>query len=199
MNILAFKIDWKSLTKKGVKKLDDDFQISLITGYQGSGKTYFAIYSMERLFKNKIIYTNIKTYHSTRNDIRYFKTIEEIENNIEDNCVFLIDELSKKYTKNTPQDLRFYSWLQQSRKHKRYVYMITQEYLQVPTWLRGVANLVYVTEKVKVLPLFKTTLGRPILDDETKEWSIEPISTIVYKRTKYISSKYDTYESINNL
>lgn len=198
MKFLNYKIDWSSLLKKGIPTLDDNFGIYLITGYQGSGKTYYAIYTMERTFKNSKIYTNIKTYKSDINHIIYFDKIEDIENNIEDNCIFLIDELSKKYSKNSPQDMRFYSWLQQSRKHKRYVYMITQEYIQVPTWLRGVANLVYTTQKLKFLPLFKTTLGIPYLNEDC-EWETNTIATIIYKRNLDVSLKYDTFESINRL
>lgn len=153
---------------------------------------------MERTFKNKTIYTNIKSYKSDLNIIKYFDKIEDIENNTEDNCVFLIDELSKKYSKNSPQDMRFYSWLQQSRKHQRYVYMITQEYIQVPTWLRGVANLVYTTQKIKFLPLFKTTLGIPFLNDDC-EWETQTIATIIYKRNVSVANKYDTFEGINSL
>lgn len=198
MQMLALKIDWKSFFKKGIKSIDDDFAIYLITGYQGSGKTFFSIYTLENTFKNKTIYTNIKSYRSSKNTVKYFNHIEEILTNTEDNCVFLIDELSKKYSKNSPQDMYFYSWLQQSRKHKRYVYLITQEYIQVPTWLRGIANLVYTTSKVKFLPLFKTQLGIPYLD-ENMEWSIQPTLTVVYKRTSDIADKYDTFEGINSL
>lgn len=198
MKMLNYKVDWNSLFKKGIPTIDDNFGIYLITGYQGSGKTYYAIYTMERTFKNRKIYTNIKTYKSDLNQIIYFDKIEDIENNIEDNCIFLIDELSKKYSKNSPQDMCFYSWLQQSRKHKRYVYMITQEYIQVPTWLRGVANLVYTTQKVKFLPLFKTTLGVPYLNEDC-EWETNTIATIIYKRNLDVSLKYDTFESINRL
>ena len=196
--MLNYKIDLNSLLKKGIPTLDDNFGIYLITGYQGSGKTYYSIYTMERTFKNRKIYTNIKTYKSDYNQIIYFDKIEDIENNVEDNCIFLIDELSKKYSKNSPQDMRFYSWLQQSRKHKRYVYMITQEYIQVPTWLRGVANLVYTTQKVKFLPLFKTTLGIPYLNEDC-EWETNTIATIIYKRNLEVSKKYDTFESIDRL
>lgn len=198
MKLLNYKIDWNSLLKKGIPCLDDNFGIYLITGYQGSGKTYYAIYTMERTFKNRKIYTNIKTYKSDYNQIIYFDKIEDIENNVEDNCIFLIDELSKKYSKNSPQDMMFYSWLQQSRKHKRYVYMITQEYIQVPTWLRGVANLVYTTQKVKFFPLFKTTLGIPYLNEDC-EWETNTIATIIYKRNLDVSKKYDTFESIDRL
>lgn len=198
MQMLALKIDWKSFLKKGIKPIDDDFAIYLITGYQGSGKTFFSIYTIENTFKDRVIYTNIKSYRSNRNIVKYFNNINEILTNTEENCVFLIDELSKKYSKNSPQDMYFYSWLQQSRKHKRYVYLITQEYIQVPTWLRGIANLVYTTSKVKFLPLFKTQLGIPYLD-ENMEWSIQPTLTVVYKRTLDIANKYDTFEGINTL
>lgn len=198
MSAFNYKIDLSSFFKKGVPKVDDDFGIYLITGYQGSGKTYFGVYETESIFKNKKIYTNINTFKTDTNQIEYFKTIEEIESNLEDGCVFLIDELSKKYNKNSPLDKSFYSWLQQSRKHHRYVYMITQEYINVPTWLRGVANLVYTTKKVNFLPLFKTTLGIPVLD-ENCEWVIKEIASIVYKRNLCIAQKYDTFESVNSL
>lgn len=195
--MIKIKIDFRSLLQRGIKTINDDFGIYLITGYQGSGKTWYSIYLMEKE-KNKTIYTNIKSYTSPRNDVHYFDRIEDITENVEDNCIFLIDEVSKRYTKETKQDLKFYSWLQQSRKHKRYVYLITQEYIQVPMWLRGIANKVYTTSKVPLLPIFKTSLGVPVLNDNY-EWDIDVFAIIFYKRTKYISNLYDTFESINNL
>lgn len=149
--------------------------------------------------KNAKIYTNIKSYKSTRNEVHYFEKLEEIMENVEDNCIFLIDEVSKKYTKDSKQDLKFYSWLQQSRKHKRYVYLITQEYIQVPMWLRGIANQVYTTRKVPFFPIFMTSLGVPVLQTDTYEWGIDTFAIIFYKRTKAISKLYNTFESINDL
>lgn len=195
--MLKIKIDIPSLFQKGVKNLNDNFGIFLITGYQGSGKTFYAIYLMEKQHNQKI-YTNIKSYQSKKNHIVYFDKIDDIIENNEDNCIFLIDEVSKRYTKDSRQDLKFYSWLQQSRKHSRYVYLITQEYIQVPTWLRGIANRVYTTSKLPLLPLFKTSLGVPVLDDNF-EWGIDTYACVIYKRTKKISSCYDTFESINHL
>lgn len=195
--MIKIKIDFKSMLQRGIKNINDDFGIYLITGYQGSGKTWYSIYLMEKE-KNKKIYTNIKSYTSPRNEVHYFDRIEDITENVENNCIFLIDEVSKRYTKETKQDLKFYSWLQQSRKHKRYVYLITQEYIQIPMWLRGIANKVYTTSKVPFLPIFKTSLGVPVLT-ENYEWGIDVFAIIFYKRTKYISSLYDTFESINNL
>lgn len=195
--MLKIKIDFMSFIQKGIKTINDDFGIFLITGYQGSGKTWYSIYLMEKQ-KNRTIYTNIKSYHSKQNKVIYFQNIEDIITNIEDNCIFLIDEVSKRYTKDSKQDLSFYSWLQQSRKHKRYVYLITQEYIQVPTWLRGIANRVYTTSKVPLLPIFKTSLGVPVLNEQF-EWDIDVYAIIFYKRTKRISNLYDTFESINSL
>lgn len=196
--MLKIKIDYKSFFQKGVKKVDDDFFIRLITGYQGSGKSYLGVKLCEENERNRKIKTNIKTYKSTRNEVEYFDYIEDIISDVEDNVTYLIDELSKKYTKDSKQDLRFYSWLQQSRKHKRHVYLITQEFIQVPTWLRGIANTIYTTSKVPILPLYKTSLGIPILNEEF-EWTIDEYLVIFYKRTKKIAKCYDTFESINSL
>lgn len=198
-NMLKIKVDFKSFFQKGVPNIDDDFFIRLITGYQGSGKSYLAVkLAHEEENDNRIIKTNIKSYHDNKKDIIYFENISDILEDTEDNVTYIIDELSKKYTKESKQDLKFYSWLQQSRKHKRHVYLITQEYIQVPTWLRGIANMVYNTSKIPILPIYKTTLGVPILTEEY-EWGLQELSIILYKRTKKISKLYDTFESINTL
>lgn len=196
--MLKIKIDFPTFLQSSPSKINDDFGIFLITGYQGSGKTYYSIYLMEKE-TNKKIYTNIKSYRSTKNEIIYFEKLEDIMENVENNCIFLIDEVSKRYTKDSKQDLKFYSWLQQSRKHCRYVYLITQEYIQVPMWLRGIANKVYTTSKIPLLPIFKTSLGVPVLTTDTYEWGIDTFAVIFYKRTKKISNCYDTFESINTL
>lgn len=193
------KIDFKSFFKKGVKSVDDDFFIRLINGYQGSGKTFVCVKMLhENEDDTRTIRTNIKSYRDSRKKIEYFDKIEDILSDTDDNITYAIDELSKKYTKDSKQDLAFYSWLQQSRKHKRHVYLITQEYLQVPMWLRGIANTVYTTSKVLFLPIYKSSLGVPYLDDNF-EWCIDEFLVLYYKRTKEIAMLYDTFESINNL
>lgn len=197
--MLKIKIDWKSFLQKGVPSVDDDFFIRLITGYQGSGKSFLAIKMAHEQEKDtRLIKTNIKSYVDKNKQIEYFENIDEILNDTSDYVTYIIDELSKKYTKDSKQDLKFYSWLQQSRKHKRHVYLITQEFIQVPTWLRGIANMVYTTSKVPVLPIYKTSLGIPYLDDNY-EWSLQETFVYYYKRTKSISKLYDTFESINTL
>lgn len=197
--MLKIKVDYKSFLQKGIKSVDDDFFIRLITGYQGSGKTYLNIKLLhEEENNNRIIRTNIKSYKDKNKKIEYFDSIDDILDDTDDYITYAIDELSKKYTKDSKQDLKFYSWLQQSRKHKRHVYLITQEYLQVPMWLRGIANTIYTTSKLGFLPIYKTSLGYPVLNDNF-EWSIDEFLVLYYKRTKTISSLYDTFESINKL
>lgn len=199
MKILNINIDIKSMFKKRPKDIKDNFGISLITGYQGSGKSYLSIYiTYKYLESNRKIYTNIKSLKIPNRDIVYFEKIDDIVANIEMDRIFIIDEISKKYTKECKQDKLFYSWLQQSRKRRRTVLLITQEYLQVPIWLRGVARFVYTTTKLPILPIFVTYKGFAVLNDD-KEWSIEPEETYIYKRNNYICDFYDTMEPINTL
>lgn len=193
-----YKIDFHSFFKKGITPIKEDFGIFLICGYQGSGKGYYSVYNLIRNHQGKTCKTNVKTLKTATNKMEYFTRIEDIFNDSGFNYVYIIDELSKKFPKNAPLDRDFYSWLQQSRKKSRYVYLITQEYLNVPQWLRGVANMVYVTSKIRFLPLFITYLGKPVLDDNM-EWTIEIKDAIVYKRTLDVASSYDTLEGIDQL
>lgn len=193
------KIDFKSFIKKGTPYINDNFNINLITGYQGSGKTWFSVYLCKKVYNDYNIFTNIKTLHGVGKSITYFENIDEIIQDRSINCVYVIDELSKKYNKNSSLDKNFYSWLQQSRKHQRHIFLITQEYINVPNWLRGIATTIYTTKKLPFFPIFKTTLGIPILDKDTFEWSSQTISQTIYKRTLDISNLYDTFEAIDTL
>lgn len=199
MKIFNTNIDVKSMFRSKPKVIKDNFGISLITGYQGSGKSYLSIYILYKyLEKDRKVYTNIKSLKIPDREIIYFEKIDDIVDNIEMDRIFIIDEISKKYTKDCKQDKLFYSWLQQSRKRRRTVILITQEYLQVPIWLRGVARFVYTTTKLPVLPLFITYKGYAVLN-ENMEWTVEPEEIYIYKRNKYICNFYDTMEPINTL
>ena len=79
--MLKIKIDFKSMFKKGIKNVKDDFIVALINGAQGSGKTYYAIYQAEVIYSKPItIYTNIKSYKSLKHKVIYFDYIEELYN-----------------------------------------------------------------------------------------------------------------------
>mgnify|MGYP004468686441 CR=1 FL=1 len=199
MSKLELHIDIPSLFREGLDKVDSRFLIALINGYQGSGKSYFAIYLVEKFYSSSKVYTNIQSYHSTKHEVHYFHDLSEIYDNTEKFCIFIVDEMSKKYVKDSKIDRPFYSWLQQSRKNNRVVFLITQEYLQVPNWLRGIANVSYTTKPLLFCNLCKTTLGTPVLDKETCEWTLDTFGYYYYKRNKYYSKKYDTYECIDSL
>lgn len=200
MKIFKTNIDLKSMFHVKPKKLNDNFGVSFVTGYQGSGKTYLAIYMLYKYIEpNRKIYTNIRSLKIPNRTIEYFEKIDDIVENIEMDRVFVIDEISKKYTKECKQDKLFYSWLQQSRKRRRTTILITQEYIQIPFWLRGIARYVYTTTKMPFLPLFVTYKGYAYLSEDTKEWQIDPEEKYIYKRNKYICSFYDTMEPINTL
>ena len=200
MKFFNTNIDVKSMFHVKPKQINDNFGVSFVTGYQGSGKTYFAVYILYKYIEpNRTIYTNIKSLKIPKRNIIYFEKIDDIVDNIEMDRVFVIDEISKKFTKDCKQDKLFYSWLQQSRKRRRTTILITQEYIQIPTWLRGIARYVYTTSKIKLLPLFITYKGYAYLSEDTKEWEVQPEETYIYKRNKYICNFYDTMEPINVL
>lgn len=191
-------IDVKSFFRKGVKKINEPFAVFLVCGRMGSGKTYFCTkYAAEHKKQYKII-TNIHSLKIPQASIEYFTELNEIYNNTEEYCIFIIDELGKKFSKDARPDKDFYNFLQHSRKAKRIVFMIHQEYYQTPNWLRGPVEQVFTTEKVPILPLFITSKGIPYLNEEL-EWNIEPTELYIYKRNKIIASYYNTFESVATL
>lgn len=199
MKTKKLDIDVKSFFKKGVKQKSEPFGCFLITGYMGSGKTYFAV-KFANDFKNKYkIRTNIRSLNIPGGRIEYFTELSEIYNDTEEYVLYIIDELGKKYTKEAKADKDFYNFLQMSRKTKRIVLIIHQEYLQVPIWLRGVCYEIFTTKKLPVIPVFVTYRGIATLNDETKEWGVNYNFRYIYKRTKYISSMYNTFETVATL
>lgn len=194
---MRIKIDYKSIIRKGVKPYKEDFDISLICGYQGSGKNYLGTYILYNNYQGRNIKTNIKSLKIPKSNMIYFTKLEDIYADDEDNMIYIVDELSKKFVKDSHIDKAFYSWLQQCRKHNRVVFLIMQEYIQVPQWLRGIATHVYITEKKWFLPkICITKYGIPVLDKDTCEWTIQEVKRIYYKRNKAIANCYDTYETI---
>lgn len=189
-------IDFSSFFHKAPPKIKDEFLVCLINGYMGSGKTYLAVYFASKYIINLKIKTNIKSLKIPNRDTEYFDRISDIVYDTEEYVLYVIDELGKKYPKECRMDKDFYNFLQHSRKCKRYVLLIHQEYLQVPTWIRGVVSVVYTTNKLKLFPIYKTIKGYPYLDEESKEWNVKPISTYYYKRNIQYSQYYDTFEKV---
>ena len=149
-----------SLFKKGLPPIDDRYGCYFVCGRQGSGKSYFAVFLALRQLPSKSgkirIKTNIKSLKLDNNiyDIEYFTDIRVLYNDIEEYCIFIIDEISRKYDKNSKTDTQFYAWLNQSRKRKRIVIMITQEWKELPMWIRRPAKFMFVTRPTPVLSIF---------------------------------------------
>lgn len=200
---MKLKIDFQSFVKKGVPLVEDKWGCYFVTGFQGSGKTYFALYYLKRINKtNYKIKTNIKSLKIPNREIKYFTKISEILEDVEENVIYIIDEISKKYAKNSSPDKPFYSWLQQSRKRGRIVILITQEWKEVPMWLRRPARFMFTTKKLPLLPIFYTTCGDALnqtLNELTLEWECPVLFIYIYKRNKSIANLYDTFEPINEL
>lgn len=207
MKIFKYDIRLNTVFKKGLPKVDDRFGVYFVTGRQGSGKTYYAIYLLlqqDKKIVNKI-YTNIHSLNISDYDINYFTNLEEIYFNTEEHCIFVIDELARKFNKNSRTDTQFYGWLNQSRKRKRIVIMITQEWRELPMWIRRPAKFMITTHKTRILyklGFVTSTVGDAenlVFDKDEGEYTCPPIKYIVYRRNKEIANMYDTFEAINNL
>lgn len=206
MEIFKTRIEFDSFLKKGLDKCDDRFGVYFVTGRQGSGKTYYAIkllLAQDKKLCNKV-YTNVHSLKNKDYNINYFSKIDELYTNTEEYCIFLIDEISRRYDKNSRTDTQFYAWLNQSRKRKRIVILITQEWRELPMWIRRPAKFMLSTHKniLSRFGIFTTVLGDAenlVFNKDEGEYECPPIKKIIYKRNKKIAEMYDTFEAINTL
>lgn len=204
-----FKYDFKLDTffKKGLPKIDDRFGCYFITGRQGSGKSYFAtslVLNQNKSLVNKIK-TNVHSLNIPGYNIEYFNNISDIYTDTEEHCIFLIDEISRKYDRNSRTDTQFYAWLNQSRKRKRIVILITQEWRELPMWLRRPAKYMITTKRTRLLNRFgfyTSIVGdaeNMIFNKDESEYECPPIMYVIYRRNLRIAQMYDTFEAINQL
>lgn len=149
MKIFNTDIRFNTFFKRGLPKIDDRFGIYFVTGRQGSGKNYYAtmlLLQQDKRLCNKV-YTNVHSLKIPGYNINYFDKLSDLYYNTEEYCIFLIDEISRKYDKNSKTDTQFYAWLNQSRKRKRIVILITQEWRELPMWIRRPAKYMITTKK----------------------------------------------------
>lgn len=200
-----YKFYWKTFFKKGLKKIDDRFGVFIVTGKMGSGKSYYSTFYLLNQSKAHCNYvkTNVKSLNVPGYKIEYFDKIDEIYYDTDERVIYIIDEVARKYDKNSRTDTQFYAWLNQSRKRQRIVILITQEWKELPMWLRRPARYSFTTKPFLFFKnIFVTSVGdaeNMYLDKDTLEWECPIISHVVYKRNKYIADMYDTFEAINNL
>ena len=207
MKIFNTDIRFSTFFKKGLSRVDDRFGIYFVTGRQGSGKGYYSLMLLLQQDKNLCnkVYTNVHSLNVPGYDIHYFTKLNELYYNTEEYCIFLIDEISRKYDKNSKTDTQFYAWLNQSRKRKRIVILITQEWRELPMWIRRPAKYMISTKKTYLLNMFgiyTSIVGdaeNMVFNKDEGEYECPPILKIIYKRNKKIADMYDTFEAINEL
>lgn len=206
MEIFNRRIEFNTFFKKGLPKIDDRYGVYFITGRQGSGKSYYGVKLLLAQDKKTCacIHTNIKSLNIPGYNIKYFDSINELYYNTDEYCIFLIDEISRKYDKTSRTDTQFYAWLNQSRKRKRIVIMITQEWRELPTWIRRPAKIMITTKKniFSGLGIYTTIVGDAenlIFNKDEGEYECPTIKKVIYKRNKKIADMYDTFEAVNTL
>lgn len=217
MQIFNRDIRFNTFFRKGLPKIDDRFGVYFVTGVQGSGKTYYAIYlALQQIgydFKKGIknsdidfkIITNIRSLIIPGIKIHYFTDISSIYYDTTEYCLFIIDEIARKYDKNSRTDTQFYAFLNQCRKMHRVCILITQEWKELPMWIRRPAKFCITTKPAMLLNrfgIYKTIVGdaeNMYLDKDTMDWECPPLKYIYYKRNFVIANMYDTFEAINQL
>lgn len=221
MKIGKTKIEFDTFFKKRTPRIDDSYGLYCITGKQGTGKTYYAVkLTKANLNKVRKIKTNVKSlnFWGKRNGIsfivnrgmfcvpvEYFEKISDIYYDEDEYCLYLIDEISRKYKKNSDCDMQFYAFLNQCRKTHRMCILITQEYKELPMWLRRPIKYQLNTVPTPFLwrfGIYTTYVGdgeNPILDKDTLEWECPILYKIISKRNMEVAQMYDTFEPISNL
>ena len=207
MKILKYDIRFNTFFKKGLPRIDDRFGCYFVTGRQGSGKSYYSVMLLLQQDKSKVnkVYTNIHSLKIEGYDIHYFENISELYFNTEENCIFLIDEVSRKYDRNSRTDTQFYAWLNQSRKRKRIVILVTQEWRELPMWIRRPAKYMINTKRTFLLNkfgFFTSVVGdaeNMVFNKDEGEYECPPILYVIYRRNKKIADMYDTFEAVNTL
>lgn len=206
MEIFNTRIELKSLFKKGLPPVDDRFGVYFVCGRQGSGKSFYAVKLLlaQDTHTCAAVYTNVQSLKIPGYNIKYFNDIRTLYQNTDEYCIFLIDEISRKWDKTSKTDTQFYAWLNQSRKRKRIVIMITQEWRELPMWIRRPAKFMISTHKniLSRFGIYTTTVGdaeNMVFNKDEGEYECPVIKRIIYKRNKYIADMYDTFEAINSL
>ena len=206
MQLFNTRIEFSTFVKKGLPRIDDRYGVYFVCGRQGSGKSYYSVKLLLAQDKKTCskIYTNVKSLNIPGYNIIYFDNIKDLYFNTDEYCIFLIDEISRKYDKSSKTDTQFYAWLNQSRKRKRIVIMITQEWRELPMWIRRPAKIMITTKRniLSNFGIYTTIVGDAenlVFNKDEGEYECPTIKRIIYKRNEKIASMYDTFEAINNL
>ncbi len=211
---IKLSIDWKTFTKRGFQKIDNNYGIICYTGKQGYGKTYSAIkYIIDcKLKDDYTILTNVKSF-TIFQDTEYFDNLYDLIDyckDIKDNetsvkpIIILFDEIFSLINKNYSVDDDVMTFISQLRK--RHIVLVTtaQEWSEINISFRKYVRF-QVSCRMFALPFFKTAFlfnhindGENLkLNPQTMEYEAPTVRTKFFKGNKSIIESYDTYEVIS--
>lgn len=199
---------WSSFTGKSLPKIDDRHGNWLVCGKQGTYKTFTSVLLtyMQESEKKILVKTNIHSLKlpSNRFDIVYFSTLDELYTDTTEHCIFIIDEISRRFDRNSRTDKQFFAWLNQARKRKRITFLITQEFKELPVWLRRPCKFMVmsVPSLLNMFGLVKVCIGdcyNMTFDKDEGDYTCPPLYYYIFKPNQRIASMYDTFEPIDYL
>lgn len=212
---LHLSIDWKSLYRKGFKKIDNAFGLFCYCGKQGYGKTYSAIkFIIERkLATDCTILTNVKSFNIFSDTIFFsdisdlmnwtYKYLDSLPEEESPNIIIFYDEIFTLLEKQTKINSEILSFISQLRKRKIVFITTAQEWLEINMTFRRYVRF-QIDCKMVSMPLTKTCFViNNINDAEQMKWSevdneyIAPrIQTNISKGQLSVINSYDTFEVI---
>lgn len=217
LGLLIFKIyeaklviDWKTLFKRGFRKVDNAFGLFCYTGKQGKGKTYSAIKFLidQKLENDYKILTNVKSFN-VFNDTIYFDNINDMidycttfkEN--DENVIIFFDEIFTILEKNTKINKKILSFLSQLRKRRIIFVTTAQEWSEINITFRRYVRYQISCNMIS-LPLFHTAFLVNAMNDgdlirwnnDTQDFEAPRIRLKFSKGNMSIIQSYDTFETI---
>ena len=212
---LKLSIDFKSLYRKGFKKIDNQFGLFAYCGKQGKGKTYSAVkFCIDRkLATNCIIYTNVTSFNIF-SDTVFITNIDELIDTVinycdslspdeQPNIIIFFDEIFTVLEKNVKISKKILSFISQLRKRKIILITTAQEWLEINVTFRRYVRFQIDCNMIS-LPISNTAfIINTVNDGEQLKWSNEDneyiaprISTKISKGNLSVIESYDTFETI---
>lgn len=213
--VMHLSIDWKSLYRKGFKKIDNAFGLFCYTGKQGHGKTYSAVkFCIDRkLAYNSVIITNVKSFN-VFSDTVYIESITELINYVLNYCenlkegetpniIVFFDEIFTILEKGTRINKEILSFISQLRKRKIIFVTTAQEWLEINVTFRRYVRYQVDCNMISLPILHTAFVINSINDGEQLKWDNEAneyvaprIATNFSKGNLSIIQSYDTFETI---
>lgn len=214
--VMKLSIDWKSLYRKGFRKIDNAFGLFCYCGKQGHGKTYSAVkFCIDRKLRdNSIIITNVKSF-KVFTDTVFIDDISELIKYVIDFCdnwtddspppiIIFFDEIFTILEKQTRINKEILSFISQLRKRKIIFVTTAQEWLEINVTFRRYVRYQIDCNMFSFPIIHSAFLLNAINDGEQLKWDNEQneyvaprIQTNFSKGNLSIIESYDTFETIS--